>query len=189
MEHVKIARGLTMPFFPMRPVRGRRLANKGSVGQLYSEVMEDRLWIVQPKLNGDRACLAVVDEVVFLQNRHGEWYTKPVKNKRAFLKLPSGTCFDGEVYDQNYYPFECLAYHGKSLCRSTAGEREVVAFQLARLIEQPWLFNHPSKRWLQRLGENAPQWEGVVLKRTMSPYLTPGSHTQVSHNWVKRTWT
>ena len=188
MEKIEVVRGLMMPFYPMRPAKGRSLRTSKLVDELYSEIKEPDDWICQPKLNGHRAALALVDKRIYVQNRHGGWYGHQVKNAAAFLKLPNRTCFDGEVYEGNFYPFECLAAHGHLFTICTANEREVFAYQLMRLIHQPWIFGKPSRAWLSNRRDNMPKFEGVVLKKVNSSYVLLASPAQVSTDWIKRTW-
>jgi hypothetical protein len=136
---------------------------------------------------GDRACLAVRAGKVCVQNRHGGWYGHNVDTE-AFKELPDRTALDGEVRGGLFHPFEALAVNGKSLLRCTTSEREVVAYQLTRLVGQRWMFAHPSKRWLLSLGDNLPDWDGVVLKKASAPYVLLGSSTQTSATWFKRVW-
>jgi len=177
-----------MPFYPMRPAKGRSLRTVRLVEELYPEIQEPCDWVIQPKLAGTRACLAVVDKQVYIQSRHGAWLRRSVRNAPDFLKLPNRTCLDGEVYERNFYPFECLAVGGNLFTYCTANEREVMAYQLMRLIKQPWIFNAPSKNWLLARRSNMPKFEGVVLKRSDSPYTLLASPAQVSPVWFKRTW-
>ncbi len=188
MERIKIVNGLSLPFFPMRPVKGVAVRTAKAADKLYDEIMDQHLWSAQPKLGGDRCCLAVVSGKVYVQNRLGSWYKHPVKNAEAFKELGDRTCFDGEVYDGRFFAFDLLALEGKSFVRASAGEREVMARATVQRIGQPWAFDPPSRAWLRKLRRNGPQWEGVVLKRTLSPYIPLGSATQSSSNWIKRLW-
>lgn len=188
MNKIEVVRGLVMPFYPMRPARGRSLRTPKLVEELFSAIKEPEDWVCQPKLNGDRAALAVLDNKVYVQNRLGGWYGHSVRNARDFLKMPSRTCLDGEVYEGRFYPFECLAVGGNLFTFCTANEREVMAMQLMRLIKQPWIFGTPSKDWLLQRRSNLPKFDGVVLKRMNSPYVLLASPSQVSTDWLKRTW-
>lgn len=185
---VDICAGLTLPFYPMRPTRGRILERAPNIKQLYYETVEEHRWVMQPKLNGDRACLAVVDGKVYVQNRYGGCYRMKVANARDFLSLPNRTCFDGEVFKQNFYPFELLCCNAKSFLRAEAQERVRLAKDMTLFIGHPWLFETPSLPWLLRRSKNLPAFEGVVLKAFASPYITLGSATQSSANWMKRRW-
>lgn len=177
-----------MPFYPMRPTSGRDLRTARSVSQLWDEIKDDTTWIAQPKLNGDRACLAVVERRVFVQNRHGNWYRYKVQNAKDFLKLPDGTCFDGEVFNRNFYPFELLVTAYRSLLLTTAQERVTLAKLMVENLKHPWMFEQPNKNWLMRRSANRPHYEGVVLKKTTTPYIVLGSSTQSSLSWFKRLW-
>lgn len=185
---VEICTGLEMPFFPLRPTKGRALQRPSGIKQLYEEAVDGRMWVMQPKLNGDRVLLALVGRRVFAQNRYGQIYRQKIANASDFLKLPNHTCFDGEVFKGNFYPFELLACNGKNLLRTEVHERVNWAKTLMREIGQPWLFETPSAEWLMRRGANAPNYDGVVLKRTGSLYIPLGSPTQSTLDWFKRLW-
>jgi ATP-dependent DNA ligase len=185
---VEICTGLNMPFFPMRPIKGQVLQRSFGIKQLYEEAVDDQMWVMQPKLNGDRVLLAVIDRTVFTQNRYGQFYRQKIGNARDFLKLPNHTCFDGEVFKGNFYPFEMLVCGGKNLLRTAVHERVQWARDMTKFIGHPWLFETPSLAWLMRRGANAPNYEGVVLKRTGSGYTLLGSPTQFTFDWLKRLW-
>jgi ATP-dependent DNA ligase len=185
---VDICTGLELPFYPMRPIKGRVLQRAENIKQLYYQTVEEHHWVMQPKLNGDRACLAVVDGKVYVQNRHGGCYRMKVANAPDFLKLPNRTCFDGEVFKRNFYPFELLACNAMSFLRAEAQERVRLAKDMTRFIGHPWLFETPSLPWLLRRAANLPTFEGVVLKATSSRYIMLGSDTQFSQDWMKRRW-
>jgi hypothetical protein len=188
VEKVVIARGIAMPFFPIRPFHGHVLRNQGNVEDFYWKELRKRDWVIQPKLDGDRACVGVLDKKVYIQNRHGSWHKLPVKNREDFAKLPSGTVLDGEVFEGNFYPFDCLALAGKSYLLATAGEREVLAFQCSKFLGHVWKFERPNKAWVAKLRGNLPLYGGVVLKRMGSPYLIPGDPSKLSLDWMKKCW-
>lgn len=177
-----------MPFFPMRPTTGRALQRPIVVKELWKEAVERGHWVMQPKLNGDRACLAVVDGKVYVQNRHGGAYRFRVANAKDFLALPNRTCFDGEVFKSNFYPFELLACNAVNFLRAEAQERVRLAKDLVKFLQHPWLFDLPSLAWLMRRGANLPVYEGVVLKKTTSVYIQLGSASQSNLEWFKRLW-
>lgn len=177
-----------MPFFPMRPTRGPRLATVAHVSEVMALQRGERAWIAQPKLNEDRAVLAVLDKKVYVQNRHGGWYQGKVRNTDRWKGLWNKTVLDGGVYDGKFYAFECLALFGKSLLAATTLEREICAMQMSKLCKVEWLFERPTRDWLLARGQHAPRFEGVVLKRIDAPYLILGSATQTSPDWIKRCW-
>lgn len=177
-----------MPFYPMRPIKGRRLDRPANIKQLWQDAVDEGQWVMQPKLGGDRAGLATVDGKVYIQNRHGGWYRHKVANAKDFLQLPNRTCFDGEVYKGNFYPFELLACNAKSLLKTVVHERVRLAKDLVGFLDHPWLFDLPTMAWLLRRGFNRPAYEGVVLKQTGSFYVLLGSATQSSSRWLKRLW-
>jgi hypothetical protein len=188
MDKIVIARGIAMPFLPIRPFPGPELRNQGSVESFIKNELNQHDWVIQPKLEGDRACVGVLDKNVYIQNRHGQWYTKRVNNLEDFRRLPSGTVLDGEVFKGNFYPFDCLALAGKSYLLNTVGEREVLAFQVSKILKHEWKFERPSKKWVAALRGNMPLWGGVVLKRVGSPYIIAGDPTKQNLHWMKRTW-
>lgn len=177
-----------MPFYPMRPQLGRALQRVANIKELYREAVEEKRWIMQPKLRGDRADLAVVDGKVYVQNRHGGAYRFKVANGPDFLRLPNHTCFDGEVYKSNFYPFELLCCNATNLLRAEVHERVTLAKDMVRFIGHPWLFETPTLGWLLRRAANLPAFEGVVLKEYTCRYVLLGSPTQSSKDWLKRLW-
>ena len=185
---VEICEGLELPFFPMRPAEGRILSRPALIKQLWHEAVDRKLWVMQPKLNGDRVCLACAGGKVYAQNRHGDSYRFKIANAKDFLALPQPFCMDGEVFKGSYYPFEVLACNGKSLLTAEAYERAALAKAMVRFIDHPWLFDAPSLDWLMRRGSNLPVYEGVVLKRWTSHYVMLGSPRQSNLEWLKRTW-
>jgi hypothetical protein len=188
IDRVVIARGIAMPFLPIRPVSSSELRNQGNVEEFYWKQLRKEDWVIQPKLEGDRACVGVLNGKVYIQNRHGSWYKPTVNNLEDFKKLPSGTVLDGEVFNGNFYPFDCLASAGKSYLMMTAGEREVMAYQAAKFLGHPWLFERPNKSWVAKLRGQMPFYGGMVLKRIGSPYIIPGSPDKLSLDWFKHCW-
>lgn len=185
---VEICDGLEFPFFPMRPVKGRALIRPTGIKQLYRDAVEKDHWVIQPKLNGDRVCLAIVDDRVHAQNRHGSVYKFNIKNAKDFLKLPNGTCFDGEVYRGQFHPFELLACDSKNLLLTGVQERVARAKKLVIGLGHDWMFETPSLAWIMQRWEHLPIYEGVVLKRAGSRYVMLGSDSQVNLSWFKRRW-
>jgi ATP-dependent DNA ligase len=184
---VEVARGLTMPFYPMRPRQGSPIRTKTQVEAVLEQIRSDK-WIVQPKLGGHRACLALVDKQIHAQTRHGTWRARPISNAEVYKKLRDRTCLDGEIVGDEFHPFECLAINGKSLLMAPAVEREAVALQITRLLGLPWLFARPTPKYIEARRANLPRWEGVVMKLYMSTYVPMGSKTQSSGAWLKCLW-
>lgn len=185
--NIEVCDGVSLPFFPMRPFKGRNLLKPDSIRQVSEEALNGA-WVVQPKLNGDRACLACVKGKIFVQNRHGGCFRHRIRNATDFLKLPDRTCFDGEVYKGNFYPFEVIAANGVSLKLTETFERVRLAKDMVSFLGHPWLFATPSLAWLMRRSKNLPEYEGVVLKRASSFYVSLGSASQNSRTWMKRLW-
>jgi ATP-dependent DNA ligase len=188
MSKIVIARGIAMPFFPMRPMKQRPLRIGADTEEFIEKSLLTDDWLVQPKLEGDRVVLAFVDKQILVQNRHGSWYKHPINNLKAFKKLPDRTVFDGEVFKGNFYPFDCLAADGKSFIFSTAAEREVLALKLCQYVGVEWKFEKPSKKWLRGNSKHLPEYAGVVLKKRNSQYVILGTADQFNAEWVKRTW-
>jgi hypothetical protein len=188
MEKIDIVHGLTMPFFPMRPTKGRSLRAPRLIEELANEIKKSTAWVAQPKMTGDRACLAVVDRKIYIQNDRGGWYSRQVNRTHDFLRLPNRTLFDGIVYDNEFHPFDLLALDGKSFVFRSASEREVMAFQMVRFIEHSWQFSKPTEAWMKQRTAHLPKYEGVVLKDANSHYLPATSAKQVSRLWFQRDW-
>jgi ATP-dependent DNA ligase len=178
--------GITMPFYPMRPTKGLKVT-KANVRQLFADITSGQ-HLAQKKLNGDRACLGVVDGRVVVINRRNEFLKHPVDNVKDFSRLPSGTLLDGEVWQKGFYPFEALAVGGTSFLSEGPHVREQEAMKISKHLGHVWLFTPPTLEWLEQLDANLPTWEGVVLKRAKSPYIMPGGENQESPMWTKRKW-
>jgi hypothetical protein len=189
IDRVVIARGIAMPFLPIRPVSSSELRNQGNVEEFYWKQLRKEDWVIQPKLEGDRACVGVLDKNVYIQNRHGQWYTKRVNNLEDFRRLPSGTVLDGEVFKGNFYPFDCLALAGKSYLLNTVGEREVLAFQVSKILKHEWKFERPSKNpgW-PRCVATCRCGAALCSSAMGSPYIIAGDPTKQNLHWMKRTW-
>lgn len=185
---IEICTGLEFPFYPMRPTKGRALSRPANIKQLWQDAVDKGLWVMQPKLGGDRAELATVGGKVYIQNRYGGRFRHKVANAPDFLKLPDHSCFDGEVFKGNFYPFELLACNAKSLLMAEVHERVTLAKDLVKFLGHPWMFDTPSLAWLMRRKSNLPIYEGVVLKQVSSRYVMLGSPTQSNLAWFKRLW-
>lgn len=182
-DTVTILKGLTMPFFPMRPAHGQRLTK-----ELIPRILEhqkSRKYVYQPKLNGDRVILGVSGRRVVACNRHGSWYQFQVENAKNFLKLGDGSCFDGEVWQGSFYPFECLALDGRSFRHNTTEERVIMAEQMCRYLKIRWMFSPPTEAWLMELDKHLPTFEGVVRKVADAGYGMLASDSQYSTPWLK----
>ena len=185
-ESVEIMKGWSLPFFPMRPAGGPSLNKKVALEIL--EKMEEHEYLYQPKLNGDRVLLGVMDRRVIACNRHFGWYRFQVQNASTFLKMGDGTLFDGEVWECNFYPFDCLAREGRSFKANTCEQREIEAYQMCRFLGIEWMFAKPTKKWLMNLGKNAPKFEGVVRKRADQGYYMLPNASDTSLGWLKYRW-
>jgi hypothetical protein len=72
---------------------------------------------------------------------------------------------------------------------NTVGEREVLAFQVSKILKHDWMFERPSKKLGgSALRGNMPLWGGVVLKRVGSPYIIAGDPSKLSLDWMKQCW-
>lgn len=185
---IEVCSGLVMPFFPMRPSTGRTLRTPKLVSDFLKE-FDPAYFEMQPKLAGHRACLALVKNRVHVQNRHGGWLRTTVKNADCFRELKGDRyCFDGEVWEGNFYPFDLLATKGRSILYWPACDRIALAKAYTLALKIPWLFDAPDAEWLMARRANMPKWEGVVLKKKESIYSLHSSDTQTSLNWFKRRW-
>jgi len=184
---VEIAPGLAMPFLPMIPRLGDPLRTRPQIKSAVKDLDNDEL-LVQPTFNGRRVCLAVVDKNVFITDEAGRWVTQPPINGRDFLKLPNNTCLDGYITRQTFYISDCLAIRGQTLLERIAAERTAVAFQLAKFLHHPWLFNRPSPKFIQAARSNLPEFPGLMLKDYMSFYTLLSSKSKTSKTWIKRLW-
>lgn len=184
---VPICTGLSFPMFPMRPTDGRMIRSRTQVSQLIREVRQFK-WVMQPKLTGDRVCLAVVNGRTYVQDRHGDWYRHTISNRHDFLSLSNQTAFDGVVYKGEFHPFEALAVDGRPLLGVGVERRVMEAERLVSVLGHEWMFAEPEKDWLMGLSANSPQWGGVVLKMADSHYLMQADAKTASLSWVKKRW-
>jgi ATP-dependent DNA ligase len=169
-------------FFPMRPTA----TGKAPTVSLL-KTLRDK-FVVTPKLNGDRAILWVLADEVYIHNRHGSAYTFMVRNRASFAQLPVGTVLDGEVFNRNFYPFECLAYGDADYTKQPAWKRLKLAEKLCQLLGIDWLFAEPTDEWIGNGAANGTQWEGVVLRLRNSIYRPCGKPFQESSEWFKLKW-
>ena len=187
MKAEKIAEGVTFPFYPMRPRLGESIT-QANVRLALRRAKADG-YLVQPKLNGDRVLVAVLeDHRVLAVTRHNSPYSFKVMNLELFAGLPAMTVLDGEVYRRQFYPFEAVAVAGESLVDSGPEERAPRARELCHRLGVAWQFDAPTARFMENRRGNLPVWEGVVLKKLGSRYLPLGSEAQESATWVKRRW-
>lgn len=170
--------------FPMRPTSGQRLTAQ-NVHQLIAGY-QARGYLVQPKLNGDRAVLVATHSGLQLWNRHGGPYQAACVQLWQWNHLPIGTILDGEVYDLMFCPFEVL--NG-----GTAIARAAAAKQLCQQRGIAYLFDEPSRGWLLDQAASTEnilrrQWEGVVCKHASSTYRPLHAAHQESAEWIKLKW-
>lgn len=184
---VEIARGVIMPFIPMKAVVSEPLRTKPQIKSALAELDNENV-IVQPVPGGIRACLAVVDKKVFIQDEAGNWIAKAPTNGHDFLKLPNNTCLDGYIAKNFFYAADCLAVRGSSLIFRPAAERETVAYQLTKLLHHHWLFRRPSTKFIQAAKRNLPDFQGLTLKDYMSFYVLASKNPEVGKDWRKRQW-
>lgn len=187
-ETVAIMKGITLPFFPMRPANGRHLTKALIEEILDLQASAEHKYIFQPKLNGDRVVLGVANRQVVACNRHGGFYQYQIANAGLFLKLGNGTCLDGEVWKSDFYPFEALSWDGRSYTHNTTDEREIIAEQICHLLGVRWMYTHPTRKWLRELSAHLPVFEGVVRKRSAAAYRPLCSDSQTSGPWLKHRW-
>jgi ATP-dependent DNA ligase len=172
-----------IPYFPPRPMRGPRLARWEDVERF------TKTHHVQPKLNGDRACLAAVDGKLYLQNRHGAFYRQTC-DLTEWLPLKSGTwLLDGEVWKKKFYPFEAVIIDGLDVSATCPSERAERAKDLTMAVNLEWMFDEPTRESIEaqlKLPHTLSRpWEGVVAKRRGSRYVQSGTEGGENTNWLK----
>lgn len=183
VQPVPVVVGVSIPLYPMRPTKGVSLRTPAAAAEVKAA---RKTHVVHRKLNGDRVQIAKVHKL-YTANRHGGWYNYGVENKHLLMVFPNGTMFDGEVWKKNFYPFDCMAYNGESMCRVPVEDRVSFTRELCKSAGIEWVWE-VDDAWLDELDANQPKWEGVVLKQLGSPYLALGTDTQDSASWSKRKW-
>lgn len=184
---VEIARGVTMPFLPMKLRVGQPLRTKTEIKQVVESLDNDQL-LIQPSVSGLRVCLAIVDKNVFIQDEKGKWVTQPPSNGHDFLKLPNNTCLDGYVAHNTFYTADCIAVGGQSLLCKVAAEREAVAYQFCKFLRHPWRFKRPSAKFIRATKGNLPEVQGLTFKDYMSLYAFLSSGSPTAKEWLQRSW-
>jgi hypothetical protein len=184
---VEIARGVTMPFLPMKSHVGQPLRTKTEIKKVVERLDDDQL-LIQPSITGTRVCLAVVDRKIFIQDEQGKWVVTPPSNGRDFLKLPNNTCLDGYITHQTFFAADCIAVGGQTLICKVAAEREAVAYQLCKFLGHPWRFQRPSAKFIRAAKSNLPEVQGLTFKDYMSVYAMLSSKSQPAKEWLRRSW-
>lgn len=164
---------LSKNFFPMRPTATEELPT----GKWLKKLVKD--YIIQPKLNGDRAVLWVKADGIYVQNRRGGEYSFGVFNRTDFEKLPVGTILDGEVWQRKFWPFECLAYGDLDLTERGPEIRCTMAEKISQMLGHEFIFQPVDAKWLQNAERGV--WEGFVAKRRGTPYRP--AHRAQAHSW------
>lgn len=172
----------------MHPTQGRVLSRPDSIKRLWQEAVEQGLWVMQPKLRGDRVVLACIKGRVHAQNGTGSSHRRRIGNAPDFLRLPDGTCLDGIVFKGNFYPFECLASNKHSFLLAEVHERVRLAKNMVQFLKQPWLFDPPTLAWLMQRRKNRPNFDGVILKQVRSRYVPATAGRWTSLDWLERLW-
>lgn len=175
---------LSVPFYPMRPRHSANL-NRENLNSVFEDGNLNR-YVIQGKLNGDRAVLAVDSQgEVHVTNRHGGFYKMTVSTSE-FADLPEDTILDGEIYKKKFYPFDIVAYDGRKLLFTPAAERLRLLKNVCESHDIEYIFDVTLADLQERI--DGDMWEGVVLKEADSPYIMLSSETQNSDTWTKRKW-
>ncbi len=184
VDRIKIASGVSMPFFPMRPWHGLAL---DSAERVKAVSAMRKTHVLDRKLNGDRVTIGKTEKL-YVANRHGSWYSFGVENRHLLENLPPGTVLDGEVWKKNFYPFDVLAFNGSNTCFTAVEDRRKFVKQLCESLGIKWMWDVEDE-WMEKLAKNAPTWEGVVAKKLGSSYIMLGSEARTSDSWSKNKWT
>ena len=189
LASVTLAPGFRLPFFPMRPRLGLRIRTIDDVKRIFSEETDYDYTL---KLNGDRACVGIIDGDVFAQNRHGARYKMTIDNLNQFKRLAGSWLFDGEIYKKRFLPFEAIVVAGKSISMRCPTYRKSVAMEVSSSLKIDWLYGRGLddvlSEALKWIGNTNPVIEGIVGKRKGSSYVPMGSSSQQSIPWVKNKW-
>lgn len=188
MNRIEVVHGVVLPLIPMQPSRGRRLHNRNSVEAFASSTLAGITYVVQPKLRGDRMVVASVDGVLHFQDGKGRPAEAPLNGSTLAKKLADRSVFDGVVHCGVFYPFDVLAYAGKSMVNRSAAERDALAYQFNRLLGNVSVFNRPTKTWLMARKENEPKFAGVVIKEASSRYVAGIDGSTKALTWITREW-
>jgi hypothetical protein len=176
----------------MRPSTGIRIRTVDTIKFLLDQASSGH-YVLQNKINGDRATLTVLDGEVYIFNRFGSAYKMTVLNREDYSTLPDRTVLDGEIVNRTFSPFEALVVGGKSLLDECVTVRIAEAKKIAEAYDE-WLFEYPTFEQLVSWFESQRplglkcRVEGVVKKATKTPYRVLGSAGQESSDWWRHRW-
>ncbi len=142
------------------------------------KLIKDDDWVAQLKENGERRPLFIKDGLVTGANRNGLLVDIPSSWQDEFSQFGNAT-FDGEHVGEAYAVFDLLSLDGEDLTALPFAARYL---RLTNLLERQSVLP-PSLRLVeaqattstkQRLFEYVGHMdlEGIVLKHTLSPYVT-----------------
>lgn len=170
------------PLFPMRPMRVW-------YGTPYFErLVADPLWIVEPKVDGDRCLAFVLPTGVELWSRHGRrhgyGWLGPLA--AALGTLPVGTVLDGELLASpapraEFAVFDLASEYALPL----TSRRRLLERLLRRRREGIWLVPWLEDKPLAYESALADGHEGVVFKKKTSVYQWQQSTAGESPAWCK----
>lgn len=175
----------------MRPRLGVAIRDVSCLSRLIED--ERDTYDLSLKLNGDRACLAVLDGDTHLQNRHGGWYKMTVENLAPYARLGGAWLFDGEIYRKQFHPFEVIVAAGKNLSGECPSYRKAAARSTCASMMVPWMYGKSLADILEQATDaicegDTSLYEGLVGKRLGSRYVPLGTAEQQSPTWVKFKW-
>lgn len=176
---------LRPPLFPPKPIRG--WANT----ELHTKLIKDKNWIVEPKANGDRCLVFILESGVELWNRHGGHirYTwlGGLRAELASWDLPIGCVLDCELLHEPQPKQDLMVFDVPSAGGNLAHRKEVLKelfrgtrFKFVKMA--PRMIKKTAYEEALKLGH-----EGVVWKRFDSPYEWQRSNqggNEVAY-WIK----
>jgi bifunctional non-homologous end joining protein LigD len=168
-----------------------QLLNPCSPAEVEALLAEAKV-IAQPKLDGARVLLHVLDEVV-ATNRAGQLTAlAPAELLACAAAAPKGTILDGELVGSTYHVFDLLRFGDKDLRSQGYLTRWLALDTLLVDLEGPVQLvptartEKEKRALLKRLQEQRA--EGIIFKRVDAPYVAgrPSSGgTQLKHKFTK----
>jgi len=160
-------------------------------------LMEDGMWVVQPKLDGERVLIEVIDGVVSVLNRAGQPKAKNVSEAMLapFRALTEGRwVFDGEIIGRTVHLFDLAAAGRYVTERSGFTTRHANLVIIVDALVDP---SDPAVRVLTYTEDSDAKLnllahaqvdgkEGVIFRHITSPY-EPGNRSEglVKYKFLK----
>lgn len=151
--------------------------------------LENPNWIVQQKIDGERAVVSIASGIVKSIGRNGKQRLLPPKLQKTLSLINGDWIFDGEVLDDDYVIFDLLAVPKGTIANLPFTTRyEALSLVLkrasiphTRLV--PTFFTTEDKKDFFLKAKNS-KVEGIIFREN-SPYIQGRSSNLLKYKFVK----